>query len=389
MYDYHNFFINKRYKTKVNNKEIESHLKLEDDYKPRGEQDRNHDDRLMYVLLTLGLGNLIYIFNENNISFTDFLLLSKESLKDLGLEMYQRNRIYNFATSFNKNAKTYSIKEISDFFNDNKQFLFSPLILNKLISINKSQNFDIKNNRNIYENEGNKYFSDDESNNYDIIKYSRIGTTNKLRNRKKNSNSGVKSYKAGKIFKNYLLIKKGVDEFLNKINKKKEESENISYKYNAIIKKINNQKDNNINNNSDKNSIKKIININEDNEAIIDLLKDKNLDKNLNNENNKNEEYIKLIDKLSKIEKMKIDENSSENINQIKNYINEKGLNLKNNDISSLQNELDKMTEIINKKQKLKENLEKYNKKIEQSKKMINRLENEYNGINLQKFEDK
>ena len=52
-------------------------------------------------------------------------------------------------------------------------------------------------------------------------------------------------------------------------------------------------------------------------------------------------------------------------------------------------NELDKMMEIINKKELLKQNLEKYNKKIEQRKKMINKLENENNGINFDKIDEK
>ena len=35
------------------------------------------DDRLSYSLITLGLENLIHIFEENSISFIDLLLLSK------------------------------------------------------------------------------------------------------------------------------------------------------------------------------------------------------------------------------------------------------------------------------------------------------------------------
>ena len=40
-----------------------------------GEED---DDRLTYTLITLDLGNLIHIFEDNNISFVDMLLLTKE-----------------------------------------------------------------------------------------------------------------------------------------------------------------------------------------------------------------------------------------------------------------------------------------------------------------------
>ena len=327
----------------------------------------------MYVLITLGLGNLIHKFNEKNISFTDLLLLSKESLKEFGLEMYQRNRIYNFSISFNREAKIYSIKEISDFFDNNKQFLFSPTIYNKMMQIKKSQN---KNN-----NEKN-YFSEDENK----TKYNSNISSNRLKRSKNLYSSGKKSYKAGKIFKKYLLLKKGVDEFLNKLNKQKEDTENMSYKYSTFIKRINNDNYNITNNNIDKTSSRKIfnnyninnININEENEDEILI---RNLNDNLNIKNN-NDKYNKLMEKIEKLEKMKLDENSSEHLNHIKNYIKEKDVNLSNDEIFSLEKEIEKIVEIINKKEKLKQNLEKYNKKIEQRKKMIYKLENEYNGIN-------
>ena len=388
MYDYQNVLKSRKYKTKksknINKKDLSN--KFNDENKKSINELSNEDDRLIYVLITLGLGNLINIFNAKNLSFTDLLLLSKESLKDFGLEMYQRNRIYNFSTSYNRNAKTYSIKEISDFFNSNKQFLFSPSIFNKLIKVNKSHNendsnLDNINNIKIYENE-NKYFSDDENqNNKDI-------ETNRLRNSKKYFGSRGKSYKAGKIFKKYLLIKKGVDEFLNKLNKQKEDTENMSYKYNAFIKRINLNDNYNSMNNNDKSSTKKIFNsynINDDNDDLFL----NNLNDNLNMQKNENDEYNKLLEKIEKLEQMKMEKNTYEHLNQIKNYIHEKDINLNIDEILSLGNELDKMMEIINKKEKLKQNLEKYNKKIEQRKKMINKLENENNGINFDKIDEK
>ena len=388
MYDYQNVLKSRKYKTKksknINKKDLSN--KFNDENKKSINELSNEDDRLIYVLITLGLGNLINIFNAKNLSFTDLLLLSKESLKDFGLEMYQRNRIYNFSTSYNRNAKTYSIKEISDFFNSNKQFLFSPSIFNKLIKVNKSHNendsnLDNINNIKIYENE-NKYFSDDENQNNRNIEI------NKLRNSKNNFGSRGKSYKAGKIFKKYLLIKKGVDEFLNKLNKQKEDTENMSYKYNAFIKRINLNDNYNSMNNNDKSSTKKIFNsynINDDNDDLFL----NNLNDNLNMQKNENVEYNKLLEKIEKLEQIKMEKNTYEHLNQIKNYIHEKDINLNIDEILSLGYELDKMMEIINKKEKLKQNLEKYNKKIEQRKKMINKLENENNGINFDKIDEK
>ena len=385
MIDYKNEFINDEKFIKMNyNKKALSNKDINNNNIKSINKENNEDDRLMYILITLGLGSLIQTFNDKNISFTDLLLLSKESLKDLGLEMYQRNRIYNFSTTFNRNAKTYSIKEISEFFSSNKQFLFSPTIYNKMMQLNKSSskgiNKSVKNR--YYENE-NKYFSDGE-NNY---------TSKRTKNKNYNFSPGSKSYKASKIFKKYLLIKKGVDAFLNKLNKQKEDTENISYKFNNVIKRINNPIDN-----FEKNQTKKIktfnnYNINDDNEDLILIPEEKalknNLNKNLDEEKVRNDEYNKLIEKLNKLEQMKIDENSYENLNQIKNYINEKGKNFSVDEIISLQKEIEKIAGIISKKEKLKQNLEKYNKKIEQRKKIIYKLENEYNGINYENYEEK
>lgn len=379
--DKQNQIINKGYRTKLKNLK-KFHNEFDIDYDTTNKKDKNNDDdRMIYILITLGLGKLVNIFNEKNISFTDLLLLSKESLKDLGLEMYQRNRIYNFTTLFNRNAKDYSIREITEFFNTHQQFLFSPTIYNKMIINNERE-----------KNNDNQFFSDDENKNYKKIKNSINNVHSPLKSNKNNNfSSGKNVFKASKMFKKFLLIKKGVDEFLNKINKQKEDTKNMSYKYNALIKKINSLNDN-YNDIFDKNEQRKIFNYNKnyENEEILNDFEVKNSKINLNVEKNKNDEYNELIEKVNKLEQMKIDDNSSEHINQIKKYINEKGLYLKTDEISSLKNELEKITEIINKKQQLKKNLEKYNKKIEERKKMINKLENEYNGINnLEKKEDK
>ena len=101
-----------------NQEEIDNEQNEEVEAEGEGEDD---DDRLTYTLITLDLGNLIHIFEDNNISFVDMLLLTKEDLIELQLEIFQRNRILNFSKLFTKYAKNYSIQEISDFFTFNKQ----------------------------------------------------------------------------------------------------------------------------------------------------------------------------------------------------------------------------------------------------------------------------
>ena len=124
----------------MNNEQIE-------EGESEGEDD---DDRLTYTLITLDLGNLIHIFEDNNISFVDMLLLTKEDLIELQLEIFQRNRIINFSKLFTKYAKNYSIQEISDFFTFNKQFIFNPIIYDKVSSSNINNEFQNElNNTNI------------------------------------------------------------------------------------------------------------------------------------------------------------------------------------------------------------------------------------------------
>ena len=342
---------------KRNNPQDEAELNEYDNNKREKEQYNGNDDKLNYILVTLGLENLFHIFKENNISFIDLLLLSKESLKELGLEMYQRNRIFKFSSTYNKNAKAYTMKEIFEFFESNKQFLFNTSLHQKILKSNKNLNF--RNNKNNLLNKfkSYKYFSDDENGkNYEQPNVKDdFSSGQMIRSSKSSMPSYNKNYKASQIIKKYLLIKKGVDEFLNKLNKQKEETEILSYKYNNIIKRINNHND----------------------ENDISIPKKREQNAYINNEANKKEEYKKLLEKINQLGQMKIDENSSEHLNQVKNYIHENGENLMVDEILSLQSELDKITEIINKKEKLKKNLEKYNKKIEQRKQLIYELENQ------------
>ena len=131
----------------------------------------------------LGLSRLINFFNEKNISFIDLLILSQESMKELELEMYQRNRIFNFSKFYNKTAKNYSKEEIIKFFQDHKQFIFVPKIYEQIISNKININF----------NQESPRFS-----------------VNNLKNKKQTRNSTTKKIKKGKnqkciivIFKNF------------------------------------------------------------------------------------------------------------------------------------------------------------------------------------------
>ena len=127
-------------------------------------EEDDEDDRLTYTLITLDLGDLIHIFEENNISFVDMLLLSKEDLKELQLKLYQRNRIHNFSMLFNKYAKNFSISEISDFFSFNQKFIFNSSIYDRVIMSQNQNDLWDNNNENINENNDDENNNDDEYN---------------------------------------------------------------------------------------------------------------------------------------------------------------------------------------------------------------------------------
>ena len=57
-----------------------------------------------------------------------------------------------------------------------------------------------------------------------------------------------------------------------------------------------------------------------------------------------------MIEKIEEIEKIKMDFNSFEHLNQIKKYINDKGENINLDDIFKINEELDTMIQIMNKK---------------------------------------
>ena len=124
-----------------NTKEVEDNINNDEN-----ENSNEEDDRLSYTLITLGLENLIHIFEENSLSFVDLLLLSKDDLIELQLEMYQRNRIFYFSKLFTKYAKSYSIYEISDFFSFNKQFIFNSVIFDRISTLNNDMEEEFQNN---------------------------------------------------------------------------------------------------------------------------------------------------------------------------------------------------------------------------------------------------
>ena len=309
--------------------------------------DKEKDKRLSFTLSILGLNNMINLFNEKNITFIDLLLLSKESMKELELEMYQRNRIYNFSTSFTKFAKNYSMDELLKFFDNHKQFLFIKEIYENKITTNKNDpiiNKSLDKKKYLILNDENKNI-----NNYDTPRYN---IDPKLK-KKVQYSTNKKCHRGKNILKKYLSLKKDVDEFLNKLNKHKEDTQILSYKYGNFFKKIN---------------------IYERNEDDIMISKEYNINKKIN--------INKILEKIKYLENKKIDQKTFEYLNQIKNFLIEKGYDSKIEEIIKFQNEIEKMIELNLKKEQLKNNLEICEKKINEKRNLIEQLDSVQNNNN-------
>ncbi len=392
--------------------------------------EQEDDDRLSYTLITLGLENLIHIFEENNISFIDLLLLSKEDLIELQLEMFQRNRIFHFSKLFSKYAKNYSINEISDFFTFNKQFIFNSSIYDKVHEENNEEeeyqntgtflinnNFKYDNNNyvkkenfnlnddyekeefpeklNIKKKEINKpnfnnknnnkrYYNDKKSKgkekkkpnvNEKKNKKDNISNINLFNNLKIKSHlvfSNKKTSKSNQAFKKYLEIQQESDSVLEKLNKQKEDSEIIKNKYQNLLNKSKNLGPSKISKmiKELKNSMNDEMNDYEEEESKNNIIENNN-----NNKGNINEEYEKMIDRIEEIETNQMNNNCLEFFNQIKIMVNEKGINITLKDINDVNKKLDDLSKIMNKKENLQKKLKNNINKIHENKKKINDLD--------------
>ena len=334
----------------INNEQIE-------EAESEGEDD---DDRLTYTLITLDLGNLIHIFEDNNISFVDMLLLTKEDLIELQLEIFQRNRIINFSKLFTKYAKNYSIQEISDFFTFNKQFIFNPIIYDKVSSSNINNDFQNElNNTNINNDNMNNlaYESNNPETNY-------INTEPNNRN-----NNTISANNPNFIFnqsttnKNYQNRMKNSNPILRpKLKEPQILPQNINGAFNSKIQnkfptqKINTKKNSSMNNNN--NEVQDFFH-----EKIMNIVEKKKIEKPKINKNiiinkgkmnrkeiNKNEEFQKIIEKIGILESSEMNYDLYTKLNLIKNYINMKGDKMTSEDLINISNDINSMINSISNK---------------------------------------
>ena len=192
----------------------------------------------------------------------------------------------------------------------------------------------------------------------------------------------IKTSKSNKAYQKYLEIQQESDSILEKLNKQKEDSEIIKNKYHNLLNKSKN-------NNPSK--ISQMI------QELKGSINDENIDyeeeesKNNLNDNNIdiNEEYQKMINRIEEIETIKLNKNSIEHLNQIKQFINEKNVYITLEDINKINQELDKLMKIIYKKENLKKELENCNFKIKESKKKLSDLnDNDFNVDEVEELDE-
>ena len=85
----------------------------------------SEDPRLKYVMNKLGLESLIPTFESYHMSFNDVLFLTKDDLNELGLKIFQKNRLLSFIEEYTSKAKNYTLEEIKSFFEENSIYNIS------------------------------------------------------------------------------------------------------------------------------------------------------------------------------------------------------------------------------------------------------------------------
>ena len=123
------------------------------------------DMRINYCLKMLGLDYLQIIFEKNNITFDDLLILSLKDLANLGIPKNKQIIIKNFSIDYIKNASYYSWDELENYFrNIYNNYIYNNSRINHSqgnLNINKA--FIINNNN--YNNERYNYSNITNSNN--------------------------------------------------------------------------------------------------------------------------------------------------------------------------------------------------------------------------------
>ena len=393
---------------------------------------QTNDPRLELTLKYLDINSTLPTFITNNISFNDLLLLSKNDLIELGFSLVERNRILHFSQEFKNFGKKYNIDEINKFFeifhnlnmrlitiNNNNMDTFLPT--NQINNINKNLNYNFSNyeskNNNFGISNTNSLYLDDKTypNNNNINLKNNIFEGNN-KNNKNNMQLNKNIYNYSPNNNDIKLVIKSEQQFKELLSPNINHNNNYSNNYqenNNSSKLIRQNSKASKNSSYSKNSKSRLVTISKsfipsttNSESVVQ--KYQNLSEEIDNYFKKYNDYKE--NKKNKMKKYQIitssnhskknyqiysnnrNYNDKKNNNKNKNYINNvnhvnnvNNFNNNNNDDynennidTKLNNELSqKLLELKNKKQKLKEKLNTVCDKENKKKMIIKYLEEE------------
>lgn len=179
--------------------------------------------------------------------------------------------------------------------------------------------------------------------------------------------------RTNKVYSRYLQMKNEAENFLRKLKAQKEKSLIWQRKYQNLLRKANKFAQKNSTQNTEEN-----VNPDYVDNYQQDINNNENYDQNNNdiNDIDINEEYEKMIARIEELEQLNMDYNSFNNLNHIKTFINDKGDNITIEEIYTINDALERIVEILQKKEMKKIELENCEQKILEKKQMINQLEN-------------
>lgn len=124
---------------KINNNNTNSHNNLlESDVKHIKKIKSNSefykkDINLVLMLKVLDLDHLINYFEIKGFYFKDAILLTRQDLEELDLDIVSKNRIRSFNESFNKHSSKQSTEDLVNFFHKFKAFIFNSYNMNEFL----------------------------------------------------------------------------------------------------------------------------------------------------------------------------------------------------------------------------------------------------------------
>ena len=321
------------------------------------EKNINKDFRLVFILKSLELENLVDCFNFHSIKFSDLFQLSKQDLLEMNIPIGPRNRIINFINEYMKYAKNFDLNELKLFFK------------------NKIKNGIIINDEN---QKNNKLKISCSENNIKEKNKNNIETSNfqSLINDNKYHHSYYKNISNISIFNNYYDKNFDKDNIKNK-NKliiNKFQKNDIEYENDKINNMFNNYNTMTILLNNKKNSSKNL------------KIKEKN--KNIQDIPEKSKNYISSICKDEEYNKESLLKNNSIKLNKNNTF---------SNNISNLHNNhkiRDKRMQLINKYSNLNDEVKVFEshlkdirkRSLETSTKVKTLLGKRRNSTNLKKY---